>query len=112
MKASMVFGPVQIAVEGDAKACFAELASAAEVFGQSSCGKCGSEHVVPVSREVDGNTYYEMKCKACGACLSFGQRKVGGALFPRKKKDEQWLPNNGWVDFRSARATQEADQPF
>ena len=112
MKASMVFGPVQIAVEGDAKACFAELASAAEVFGQSSCGKCGSEHVAPVVREVDGNTYYEMKCKSCGACLSFGQRKVGGALFPRKKKDEQWLPNNGWVDFRSAKAAADHDQPF
>lgn len=112
MKASMVFGPVQISVEGDAKSCFSELAAAAEVFGQSSCGACGSEAVVPVVREVDGNTYYEMRCNSCGCTLGFGQRKVGGALFPRRKKDEQWLPNRGWTDHRKAAAASSGSEPF
>lgn len=112
MKASMVFGGMTITAEGDAKECFVELASAAEVFGQSVCGSCGSELTAPVVREVDGNTYYEMKCNSCGCTLGFGQTKVGGKLFPRRKdKANNWLPNRGWVDFRNKTA-QPAGEPF
>jgi len=112
MKARMVFGSVQIEAEGDTKSCFAELASAAEVFGQSTCGACGSELVAPVMREVDGNTYYEMRCQSCGSTLAFGQRKQGGALFPRRKdKNDTWLPHRGWVDHRN-KAAAKTEEPF
>lgn len=113
MKARMSFGQVSIEAEGTAKEVFTELAGAAEVFGHYACGKCGSEHVVPVVRDdKDGNTYYEMKCKDCGHALSFGQRRADGKLFPRRKdKSDQWLPNGGWVDNRPKPA-QPAAEPF
>ena len=112
MQASMQFGAIRVEAEGDVKSIFAELAGAAEVFGNSVCGKCGSENVVPVVRDdKDGNTYYEMRCKDCGCALSFGQRRADGRLFPRRKKDENWLPNGGWVDMRT-RTQQPAAEPF
>jgi hypothetical protein len=111
MNASMIFGGVTVSAEGDAKEVFGELAGAAEVFGQNACGACGSELTVPVVREVEGNTYYEMRCQSCGACLAFGQRRQDGKLFPRRKKDENWLPNRGWVNHRAAKATTD-ESPF
>lgn len=111
MRATMVFGTIRIECDGDAKECFTELAAAAEVFGNDTCGKCKSKSVVPVAREVDGNHYYEMKCQSCGHALGFGQRKADGALFPRRRKDEQWLPNGGWID-RQQQQQQKRDEPF
>ena len=112
MKASMIFGGMTVTAEGDSKECFTELASAAEVFGQHVCGACGSEQTVPVVRELDGNTYYEMKCNSCGCTLGFGQTKVGGRLFPRRKdKAGNWLANRGWADFRN-KSQQAAGEPF
>jgi hypothetical protein len=94
-------GNVQVEVEGkDVKDAFAQLATAVEVFGQQHCGACSSEAVVPVVRTKDGNTYYEMRCKECGATLAFGQKREGGALFPRRRdKDNEYLPNYGWVKY-------------
>lgn len=115
MKASMVFGGIQISADGDAKEVFTELAGAAEVFGNSVCGACGSEHTVPVVRENDGNTYYEMRCQSCNCTLGFGQTKVGGRLFPRRKdKQGNWLPNRGWADHRKAAtpSSDSGDSPF
>lgn len=111
MKAKMIFGSIHIEAEGDTKDVFKELSGAAEVFGQDTCGNCKSKNVIPSCREVDGNTYYEMRCNACGHCLGFGQRKADGVLFPRKRKDDQWLPNGGWIDRRQYQA-QPANEPF
>ena len=34
----------------------------------------------------------------CGAKLAFGVMKKGGRLFPKRKdKENNWLPNGGWV---------------
>lgn len=114
MKASMIFGSVTVTAEGEAKEIFTELASAAEVFGQSVCGACGSELTTPVVREVDGNTYYEMRCNSCGCTLGFGQRKSDGALYPRRKdKAGNWMNNRGWADHRQkATASTANEQPF
>ncbi len=115
MKVRMNFGSVQIEADGsDTKDCFAQLAGAAEVFGQNRCKNCDSENVVPVVREVDGNTYYEMRCQECGCTLGFGQTKQGGKLFPRRKdKHDNWLANGGWVDFRTLRdKPSPAAEPF
>jgi hypothetical protein len=113
MKASMIFGGLTVTAEGDTKEVFVELAAAAEVFGQNVCGSCGSEHTAPVVRDVDGVTYYEMKCHSCGCTLGFGQTKVGGRLFPRRKdKTGDWLPNRGWADHRAKYQQQPASEPF
>jgi len=109
MKAQMVFGGVTVEAEGECKEIFVELASAAEIFGQSVCRACGSDKVVPVAREVDSNWYYEMRCTACNCALGFGQKKIDGKLFPRRKKGETWLPHGGWVEGFNAKPVAQSE---
>lgn len=91
-------GRITVELEGDSQAAlFGEIAKFQEVFAESKCGKCGSEDLIFTTRTVDGNTYYELRCADCGAKLAFGQHKVGGGLFPKRKEDGEWLPNRGWV---------------
>jgi hypothetical protein len=79
------------------KELFKELASIQEIFGEESCGLCGSKNLRFVVRNVEGNDYFELRCNDCGAILAFGQHKKGGTLFPRRKDDNNnWLPNRGW----------------
>lgn len=93
-----------VEVEGkDTKDCFGQIAQAVEVFGHTACGACGAPGAVPVVRERDGHNFFEMRCKGCGACLAFGQKKDGGALFPKRKdKQGNWLDGSGWVKFQRA----------
>ena len=77
---------------------FSQLATFQEVFGETMCGKCGSENLKFVVRENEGNEYYELRCADCHARLAFGAHKKGGGLFPRRKDaDGNWLPDNGWT---------------
>jgi hypothetical protein len=90
-----------IEVSGETmKDVFAELAELEQVFGVTTCGKCGGDDLSYVVRTVDDNDYYELRCKnsTCRARLSFGVNKKGGGLFPKRKdKDEKWLPDGGWM---------------
>jgi hypothetical protein len=80
------------------KDLFSQISSFQEVFGQCECGKCKSEDIRYVVRNVDDNDYYEMRCQSCAARLSFGLNKKGGGMFPKRKdKDGNWLPDGGWV---------------
>lgn len=110
MKVVMMLGLTRIEADGDIKECFQELSAAAEVFGQSECKACGSKEVVPMCREHDGNTFYEMGCQKCGCTLGFGQRKSDGKLFPRRKNTQtgQWIQNEGWQDWRANRQPAES----
>lgn len=110
MKVSYKAGGVTVEVDGkDTKDCFTQVASAMEVFGHAQCGACGSNQVSPQVREVEGNHYHELKCGACHASLSFGQKRVDGSLYPRRKdKEGRWLDNNGWVKWQP----KNNDEPF
>ena len=103
MKISYNAGKISVELEGDTqKDLFAQLSAFQEVFDESACGKCGSTNLRFVTREVDGNSYYEIRCLDCGARLEFGQSKQGGGLLPRRKsKEGEWLPDGGWVKWNS-----------
>ena len=82
-----------------------QMAELDEVFGITHCEfkNCGSPNVIHVVRSVDGNDYFEMKCRDCNAKLAFGQNKQGGSLFPKRKVtnpttgEEKWdHENQGW----------------
>lgn len=104
-------GRITVEVEGkDNRDVFAQLALFQEIYETRRCGACDSENVRMIVREVQGNTYYELKCMECGARLAFGQKKADGSLFPKKKsKDGQWLPNGGWVKWTG---NDSDDSPF
>ena len=51
------------------------------------CGKCGSENIAPMQKEPKGNEYFGLKCKSCGAELTFHQKKEGGFYI---RYDDVW----------------------
>ena len=56
MKVVKKVGDLSFEVEGDTQRdVFKEIASFEEVFGENTCGKCGSNEVRFVVRENDGN---------------------------------------------------------
>lgn len=103
MKLTYVVGNVTVEFETDTvRDGFAQLATFQEVFGETLCGKCGSENVKFIVRENEGNEYYELRCADCHARLAFGAHKKGGGLFPRRKdSDGNWLPDNGWTKWNA-----------
>ena len=91
-------GRINVEIEGDSQRdIFAGIARFQEVFEETTCGKCGSDNLRFVVRNVDDNLYYELRCMDCGAKLSFGSHKKGGGLFPKMKEGYNWLPDRGWV---------------
>jgi hypothetical protein len=97
----------------DAKDVFSQIAAAVEVFSQNQCQACSSTDVVPCVREVQGNTYYEMRCTNCHATLGFGQRKADGALYPRRKDaDGNFVDNYGWKKWERKQAADVAADDF
>jgi DNA-directed RNA polymerase subunit RPC12/RpoP len=105
MKTSYTSG--KLTVEFDtttAVELFEQLGVFQEVFGETKCGKCGSENLRFVVRtDAEENKYYELRCVDCGARLSFGCHKKGGGLFPKRKDAEgNWKPDNGWCKWDKA----------
>ena len=50
-------------IEGDSpRDIFASIAKFQEVFEETACGKCGSENLRFVVRNVDDNFYFEIRC--------------------------------------------------
>lgn len=101
---------ISVEVEGkDNKDIFKQLSVFQELFDNGKCQACDGERVRFVVREVQGNTFYELRCLDCGATLAFGQKKADGSLFPKRKdKDGNWLPNGGWVKWQP----REEESPF
>ena len=92
-------GKLSVELEGDSQRdIFGEISKFQEVFEEDTCGKCGSDNIRFVVRNVDDNLYHELRCADCGARLAFGSMKKGGGLFPKRKDAEgNWLPDRGWV---------------
>tara|TARA_R110000744_G_scaffold245633_1_gene362289 strand:+ start:1261 stop:1590 length:330 start_codon:yes stop_codon:yes gene_type:complete len=109
MKINYKTGRINVELEGDTqKDLFSQLSAFQEVFDENTCGKCASQNIRFVVREVDENHYYEIRCQDCGGRLEFGQVKKGGGLFPRRKdKEGGWLPDNGWVKWNPKTKTVE-----
>lgn len=101
-------GQTVLKVSGDnQKALFRELADAVEVFdAEDECGCCKSKSIRPRVREVDGNEFYELVCRSCGARFEFGQHRKNNTLFPKRQAgDSSQLPNRGWAKRDAAAAT-------
>ena len=86
----------------DQQDLFSELGKLEEVFGYTSCGKCGNNNLKHVVRNVNKHTYFELRCgdvKNCRAKLEFGHHDgKDKTLFPKRKdKEGNWLKNDGWV---------------
>lgn len=87
---------------------FAFIKDISDTLHWEPCGLCQSEEVERQVRESsEGDPYYELACRACGAKLQFTSRKkdgAEGALFPRRYdyKKRVAIPNNGWVKFERA----------
>ena len=94
---------LQVELEANTvKDAFKELAEFQDVFDEEQCGLCKSDTIKFQVRTVDGNDYFEMRCLACGARLSFGQHKVGDSLFPKRKKDDGTFDreHKGWYKWQ------------
>lgn len=75
---------------------------------QEPCGKCESLDTFPQSRKVGDDTFYEIKCRKCGAILQLGINKSNQSLYKKrmltdnkgkalKENDKAiYLPNHGW----------------
>ena len=90
---------LNVEIDSDsAKDAFKKLSEFQEVFDESNCGQCNNDDLQFIVRTVEGNDYYELKCKACGAKLAFGQHKSGGTLFPKRKLEDGTFDykNKGW----------------
>lgn len=101
-------GRLSVELEGETQCdLFEELGSFQEVFDQCQCGKCQSTNLRFVTRVVDDNPYHELKCNDCHAKLQFGKNKKGGGLFPKRKDDNGFLPDNGWVRWNAEKRKNE-----
>ncbi len=95
-------GRLTIELQGETdKTLYANLAHIQEIFeAESECGCCKSKSLRYVCRQVDDFSFYELSCLECNARFQFGQKKVGGDLFPKRKDDAgNPLPNRGWARY-------------
>ena len=87
-----------------------KVAEFQEIFEEDTCGACKGDNVKYGCRTVDENKYYEIVCKDCGCCLSFGQHKKGGSIFPkRKSEDGSYSKTHGWHKWTPKNNDGEAD---
>ena len=92
---------LNVKIESDSiKEIFKELAKFQEIFDEPICQLCKSDNIQFIVRTIDGNDYYELKCKDCFGKLSFGQHKSGNTLFP-KRKLESIKHDHGWHKWNS-----------
>lgn len=108
MKVRYTAGRISTEFEGDQVDIFGQLAEFQEIFEETNCGKCDSESIRYVVRNVEDNSYHELHCKDCRAKLAFGQHKkqTKKTLFPKRRAGKNhatgldegtYLPDRGWL---------------
>ena len=93
-------GRISFELEGsNPKELLRAIAEVQEVFeADTSCGCCGKDKLIFRVRVTGDNEFYELHCQDCSAVLSFGQRKTGGRLYPKRRDAEgKLLPDGGWA---------------
>lgn len=84
-----------------ARNAWRELSQFQEVFEETKCGKCGCEDLrFTIRKASKGNKeyeYHELRCTKCRAKLAYGILEDGQGLFPKRKDENGYKPNNGWV---------------
>jgi hypothetical protein len=105
-----------IEVEGDNQQdVFDKIASLEEVFSINKCGKCQSDDLKFVVRNVGKYTYRELHCRKCWAKLSFSTHSDDGTMFPKRREtvdgkyspDGKLLPDGGWMKWNAETQTME-----
>lgn len=85
MKAEYKVGNLVVVAEGETpEAVFRELAQLQGVFEDSTCRKCDSSDLQYVVRKVEDDEFFELRCKKCGAKLTFGISKADKSLYPKR----------------------------
>jgi hypothetical protein len=89
------------------KTAFEFIAHVGELFEEKACGCCKSENIRPQVRHHESFVFYELRCQDCDAQLSFGQKKEGGNLFPKRYDTEarQAMPDRGWHHYEPVTTT-------
>lgn len=104
MKASVPLPVGTIVVEGETqKDLYREVCRAHEVFGERRCGVCASEDIYPfwrvsskqVGRKTEEYDYPEMRCRKCGARLTYSFNLEGGTMFPNRRLLPDGQPATG-----------------
>jgi hypothetical protein len=100
-------GQYTVEVDGNnIKEVIKNIATVQEVLeAETQCGmdQCKSVNIRFQVRENDGNEYYELVCKDCGARFEFGQHKKTPTLFPKRSENGKFLPNRGWSKYDGKR---------
>ena len=76
---------LKISAEGQ-KELFKDLSTVQEIFGENSCGMCGSTDIKYVVRTVDGNDYFELRCAVLFCRLDSTKREEQYSLSVRTLK--------------------------
>lgn len=101
MKIKYTIGNAEVEIEGKTqKEVFRQLADAVAIFTDKECGACKSRTIYHEIREVEGNSYYSIRCGECTAELSYGQHKTGETLFAKRDKSPG---TNGWSVWKKER---------
>lgn len=103
-------GRMTVKLEGDTQAeLWRQLAAFQEVFENTltKYGKESTDLTFVVRKNSDDDEYFELRYSGSdkelfGVKKHFGQTKKGGFLFPKvKDKDNNYLPDSGWVKWNS-----------
>ena len=66
-----------------------QMSAYLEVFQEQVCGQCEGKVLSWEHRQdKEDHVYYSIRCRSCGAELSFGQTKVGDRLFAKRKRED------------------------
>lgn len=85
MKAEFKVGNLTLVAEGTTpESIFRELATLQAVFEDASCRKCNKTNLQYVVRKVEDDEFFELRCKDCGAKLTFGVSKADKQLYPKR----------------------------